>query len=569
LNLQVAGAGTTANVQIGSGAGSGTPDLMVLDIKNTAGNPAGTAGAMYYNSNDNKFRCYENGVWKDCDTAGTQTLQAAYNGGATITTAGGTAITFTTPTTSNNVGLVINQNNNVNNPVAFQITNAGTGNDITATNWSVSKNGNIGTSGNVTTTGAGIITSAGTLTASNGLTMSTGALNLTATSGALALSGLGASSINTGVNNLTITSGNFNTTATGINSTAIGATTASTGRFTSVTSPLVIGSTSANGTLTLEGNNTTGNTLTNPNLIFKVGESAGTTAMTILNNGKIGLGVTSPTANLQIATTANGTLSFGDAFPNKSANTDSGIGLYNLPSSVSPAFKMGLFTEVTGQLLSYGINVSQIGDRDTTKTGAIFRMDTRATSPYFSVKRQAIGGSLEYSDLQISQAGDLGLGGWASDTNSFPGTVSILARGAAIPGLIVRGAAVQTANLTEWQNSTGTVLSSVNSAGALTIGQSGRAITRHLSATAAINIPSLGSDSCANTNFTVTNAAVGDTVVATPTPVAGGIETLLLMWNAWVSGANTVTIRACNANSIFAGSQDPANQTWRVDVWQH
>ena len=64
--------------------------------------------------------------------------------------------------------------------------------------------------------------------------LAVGALNLTATSGSLTLSGLGASSINTGANNLTITAGNFNTTATGINGTAIGATTPATGAFTTL-----------------------------------------------------------------------------------------------------------------------------------------------------------------------------------------------------------------------------------------------------------------------------------------------------------------------------------------------
>lgn len=57
-------------VTIGDGSASGTPDLFVLDIKNTSGDPSGTDGAMYYNSNSNKFRCHENGAWKDCDTTG-------------------------------------------------------------------------------------------------------------------------------------------------------------------------------------------------------------------------------------------------------------------------------------------------------------------------------------------------------------------------------------------------------------------------------------------------------------------------------------------------------------------
>lgn len=69
--LQPLGSGTTGDVQIGAGgAGSGTPDLLKLDVKNTAGDPTGANGATYYNSNTNKFRCYENGAWVDCIGAG-------------------------------------------------------------------------------------------------------------------------------------------------------------------------------------------------------------------------------------------------------------------------------------------------------------------------------------------------------------------------------------------------------------------------------------------------------------------------------------------------------------------
>ena len=54
--------------------------LLVLDTKNTTGDPTGTNGGMYYNSTDNKSRCYENGTWIDCTTlslAGETTLTAA------------------------------------------------------------------------------------------------------------------------------------------------------------------------------------------------------------------------------------------------------------------------------------------------------------------------------------------------------------------------------------------------------------------------------------------------------------------------------------------------------------
>jgi hypothetical protein len=62
----------TSNYALKVGGGdvspSGTPALLVLDHKNSAGDPTGTNGAMYYNTTVNKFRCYEGGSWGDCTT---------------------------------------------------------------------------------------------------------------------------------------------------------------------------------------------------------------------------------------------------------------------------------------------------------------------------------------------------------------------------------------------------------------------------------------------------------------------------------------------------------------------
>ena len=52
------------DLQIGVVDGNGT--LLTLDTKNTAGDPAGTNGSMYYNAVMGKLRCYENDTWKDC-----------------------------------------------------------------------------------------------------------------------------------------------------------------------------------------------------------------------------------------------------------------------------------------------------------------------------------------------------------------------------------------------------------------------------------------------------------------------------------------------------------------------
>ncbi|MES2876135.1 MAG: hypothetical protein V4678_01565 [Patescibacteria group bacterium] len=52
--------------QLTIGVADTTGTLLVLDTKTSAGDPAGTNGAMYYNSNLSKFRCYQAGAWIDC-----------------------------------------------------------------------------------------------------------------------------------------------------------------------------------------------------------------------------------------------------------------------------------------------------------------------------------------------------------------------------------------------------------------------------------------------------------------------------------------------------------------------
>ncbi len=89
-------------VKIGDDDIAGNPTtLLVLDTKADAGDPAGTNGATYYNANTQKFRCFENGVWKDCgangaggttfqgysllrDAVGVTMTNAASNGGTEI-----------------------------------------------------------------------------------------------------------------------------------------------------------------------------------------------------------------------------------------------------------------------------------------------------------------------------------------------------------------------------------------------------------------------------------------------------------------------------------------------------
>ena len=59
---------TNNRAYIGNPTADSTGFLLVQDAKNTTGDPTGVNGGSYYNSNaaSNKFRCYENGAWRDC-----------------------------------------------------------------------------------------------------------------------------------------------------------------------------------------------------------------------------------------------------------------------------------------------------------------------------------------------------------------------------------------------------------------------------------------------------------------------------------------------------------------------
>jgi hypothetical protein len=87
----------------------------------------------------------------------------------------------------------------------------------------------------------------------------------------------------------------------------------------------------------------------------------------------------------------------------------------------------------------------------------------------------------------------------------------------------------------------------------------GNTITKVLSGSASLNFGSISAVSQADLTITVTGAAVGDEVImALPAAPAAGI-----VFNAFVSAANTVTIRASN---ITAAPVDPAAATYGVIV---
>lgn len=88
---------------------------------------------------------------------------------------------------------------------------------------------------------------------------------------------------------------------------------------------------------------------------------------------------------------------------------------------------------------------------------------------------------------------------------------------------------------------------------------SGATIAKVLSGSASLNFGSIASAAQADLTITVTGAAAGDEVImGLPAAPAAGI-----VFNAFVSAANTVTVRASN---ISGAPVDPAAATYNVIV---
>lgn len=68
---------TGTNVQVGSTTTDSTGVLFGLDSYDQAGDPTGFNGAMYYNTVNNRFRCFENGSWVDCIGGGASSSTSA------------------------------------------------------------------------------------------------------------------------------------------------------------------------------------------------------------------------------------------------------------------------------------------------------------------------------------------------------------------------------------------------------------------------------------------------------------------------------------------------------------
>lgn len=104
-------------------------------------------------------------------------------------------------------------------------------------------------------------------------------------------------------------------------------------------------------------------------------------------------------------------------------------------------------------------------------------------------------------------------------------------------------------------------------AGNVRIGAGGTPMVEHLSMAFSVTFTGLKPSTCTTANFTLTGAADGDTV-ALGVPNAMMTVAGIPSYSAWVSAANTITIRACNLDPN-ANEKTGASGTIRVDVWEH
>jgi len=216
--------------------------------------------------------------------------------------------------------------------------------------------------------------------------------------------------------------------------------------------------------------------------------------MRISHDGLVGIGSSSPGAKLQIDTGATGTKGqIIKAFLGQSANLSewqsstgtvlasidsagrmtlaagaaaSNADLYfNNSASVNPAIKWNNVSAQTGLRFYSGSNlIAAIQENGAIRStsfqtwGGVYLSD-------FSVQRSgsasiSFGASASEAGVEISNGSNSTLGIASRISTTYSGT----------KGLVVKGVASQTANLTEWQNSSGTVLASVSSAGQLNLG---------------------------------------------------------------------------------------------------
>lgn len=528
--------------------------------------------------------------------AGTDGTTMTFPGSSDTVAGLGTTQTFTKPNTFSlgaNAGVALTVNATTNSTPSDAVDVNLTHTSGTATNGLyLQMNG----SGGVTTNGVNVTQTAGTLT--NGLNLSgaiANGLTFAGTSFTKLINSTNFNITNTGAvtggtyNGLTLSSASDGFTVAGgttgrtltvtgadvtvgstikptsagalsVQSNGANAITLDTGSAATINigntnaSAIALGNGSQNTTLTLTG---AGLTTLGGGLTF-----SGSSARTITGPSTGGLTMTVGSGPLALSTTSSGLLSLTSAgalsLTGAAPSTwDIGANILSLQTTNNGAITTG-----TG-LLTHGGDITFSGSSVRTitgpNTGAAGSLVLKTTGNLSGLTLNTAAGASGNSGAIALKTGD-------TATSGTSGAVTIdVGAGAVANGTITVGGTNASA-LAIGRSTVTTSINGITDANNLKIG-SGTTILKHLSASGSITAGATLPSTCgAAGTITVTGANAGDTAIGTPTPVSGGIETKSMVWNAYVSAADTVTIRVCNISAL---SVTPSTQTWRADVWQH
>jgi hypothetical protein len=319
---------------------------------------------------------------------------------------------------------------------------------------------------------------------------------------------------------------------------------------------------------------------------FFTGANGANERMRITSGGNVGIGTTAPATTLDI----NGAESMrGMAAPAVSPAGqgriyfDSTTNTYRVSQNGGAYANLGALSSFTAASTTNTIdnlNFAQTWNWSTTNTQTPLSINTNALTTG-SILSLATSNSLVNSTnglLYVANTGAATTGTIARiQSNSTAGSgLTVLANGNVGIGttsptarLNLR-AGTATANTSPLKFTAGTNLTTAE-AGAVewdgtnlfltTSGAVRQTINQGLTATASLNFPSTAVGAVSNLTVTVTGAALNDVVSL---GVPNGSVPLTGDFSAWVSAANTVTVRYTNNSTTTA--QDPAINTFKVFV---
>lgn len=236
----------------------------------------------------------------------------------------------------------------------------------------------------------------------------------------------------------------------------------------------LIGGTGVTDILKLQG--TTGNgTSTSPAIQLLTGNNGGTTALTVLNNGNVGIGTTTPGAKLQVDTGAATTVGqIIKAVSGQSANLQEWYDSTSiLQLCVTPYGGLALSNGASlGTTPALGLNF--LGASNALRY-SIGNGGTGDSTLYFSSRNSA---DNSRNDIMFLRTGniagvnnsELQLGPIAPGGGVYGAKLTVISTVSTQMGQIIRGAAAQTADLLQLQDSAANKLMVVSSGGNVGIG---------------------------------------------------------------------------------------------------